>query len=75
MKWPFQNWLKAKMAVLEQMDPSRIYVENVRSLLGVNTKLARWICERACRQGFLDRWVALENPERGRTLIEHRYGE
>jgi hypothetical protein len=75
MRWPFQRWFEARIAILDSMDPARIYVENVRSLLGVNTKTARWLCERACRDGLLEHWIALENPERGRTLLEHRFGE
>ncbi|HTB81467.1 MAG TPA: hypothetical protein VK717_11330 [Opitutaceae bacterium] len=70
MKWPFQRWLESKTSILNGMDPSRIYVENVRALLGINHKAAEWLCEKACRDGLLEHWVSLENPELGRSLAE-----
>jgi hypothetical protein len=75
MRWPFQSWFESKKVLLDSMDRSRIYVENVRSFLGVNTKVASWLCEKACRDGLLEHWVALENPSEGRTLLEFKRGE
>lgn len=75
MKKRLKDWLAKKQAVLEGMDPARIYVENVRALLGVNTRVARWLCERGCRDGLLEHWISLENPDRGRSLAEFRFGE
>jgi hypothetical protein len=75
VKFPFQRFLSERKAVLNSMDRRRIYVENVRAFLGVNRRAAEWLCEKACRDGLLEHWVALENPERGRTLLEFRQGE
>jgi hypothetical protein len=70
MRWPFKRWLESKQAILDGMDPKRIYVENVRAFLGVNHRTAVWICEKACRDGLLERWISLENPTLGRSLAE-----
>jgi hypothetical protein len=50
------------MAALARLDPKRIYVENVRSMLGVSTPAAKRICETAVRQGVFQRWIEVACP-------------
>ena len=45
------------------LDPNKIYVENVRSLLGVSTDSAAEICEAAVRQGLFRRGVEVLCPD------------
>jgi hypothetical protein len=47
---------------LSQLDPDKIYVENVRSLLNVSYEKALEICELAVRQGFFKRGVEIKCP-------------
>ena len=48
---------------LAQLDPDKIYVENVRSLLNVSFKEAEAICEAAARQGLFKKGVEVLCPD------------
>ena len=48
---------------LAKLDPSRIYVENVRSILGITTPEARAICENALSQGLFRKGVEVRCPD------------
>jgi len=48
---------------LEQLDPERMYVENVRSVLRVPFAVAQKICDLGVRQGALRRMVSVECPD------------
>lgn len=64
------GFLKRRLEVLDHMNPERIYVENVRAFLGVNKKVATWLCDKAVRDGYFSRWYAFEHPELHHTLFE-----
>ncbi len=64
------GFVKRRIDVLENMNPARIYVENVRAFLGSNKKFAAWLCDKAVRDGYLTRWYAFEHPELHHTLLE-----
>jgi len=49
--------------LLAELDPDKIYVENVRSILGVSTEHAKRICETATRQGIFRRRVDVLCPD------------
>lgn len=57
------NPIAGKEELLAQLNPDKIYVENVRSLLGVPNKVAVGICETAVRQGFFKRKVEVMCPD------------
>jgi len=44
---------------LNSLDPDRIYVENMRSVLGSSTKIARLICKLAVRKGYFTEHFAV----------------
>jgi hypothetical protein len=69
------RFLQRRLDVLESMDPNRIYVENVRSFLGVRTAVAAWLCGKACRDGFLERHISFEHPELGHSIFDCVAGE
>jgi hypothetical protein len=48
---------------LADLNPDKIYVENVRSVLGVSYGKAMDICEIAVRQGFFQRGVEVKCPD------------
>jgi hypothetical protein len=48
---------------IAKLNPEKIYVENVRSLLDVSTWRARQICETAVRQGVFERRVEVMCPD------------
>lgn len=64
------NFIKRRLDLLDSLDPTRVYVENVRELLGVSKAAARWLCEKARRDGFWDKWIAFEHPKLGHTMYE-----
>jgi hypothetical protein len=49
--------------VLRALNPQKIYVENVRALLGVNQRQAESYCETAVRQGVFSRGVEVLCPD------------
>jgi hypothetical protein len=49
--------------VLAQLNPSKIYVENVRSILGVSHAEALQILETAVRQGVFEKYVEVMCPD------------
>src|SRR5687768_6484498 len=48
---------------LTRLNPDKIYVENVRSLLGISHRSALGICETAVRQGLFTRGVEVLCPD------------
>lgn len=52
-----------RIAAIGELDPSHIYVENVRALFGVSTGIARRFCEFAVRQGVLQKRVEVRCPD------------
>jgi hypothetical protein len=57
------NPIAGKEELLTQLNPDKIYVENVRSLLGVSKKAAEAICEDATRVGYFKRYVEVMCPD------------
>lgn len=64
----FKRFFNKKAALIEETDPDRIYVENVRSFFNISTKWAKYICKLAVRQGIFRKKFAVtcknENCER-----------
>jgi hypothetical protein len=54
----------ARMRALEQLDPSHIYVENVRAMFGLSTRVAERLCEFGVKQQVLRRRVEVLCPDR-----------
>ncbi len=52
-----------RLEALSKLDPQRIYVENVRAVLGTNSWIARTICETAVRQGIFRKRVQILCPD------------
>jgi hypothetical protein len=53
----------ARLKVFSALDTQRIYVENVRALLGTTTWIARQICETAVRQGLFVKRIQILCPD------------
>ena len=54
------NIFKKQTTALEETNPDRIYIENIRSIFNISTRWARYICKIAVRQGILKRKFAVE---------------
>jgi hypothetical protein len=52
-----------KLEAMASLDPEKIYIENVRSILGVSSSEAERICETAARQGVFERRVEVLCPD------------
>ena len=50
-------------AAISRLNPDKIYLENVRSALGVSSQRALDICEAAVRQGLFQRGVEVACPD------------
>jgi hypothetical protein len=54
---------KKLQETISNFNPDRIYLENVRSALGISTNQARRICETAVRQGLFRQGVEVLCPD------------
>ena len=63
------NPLAGKEEALAQLNPDKIYVENISALLDVSYKSAKSICETATRQGLFNRGIEVKCPD-GRVAFE-----
>ncbi len=54
--------LSGKEALLAELNPNKIYIESVRSILNVSHETARRICETAVRQGEFLRGIEVMCP-------------
>lgn len=59
-----------RLKTLSLIDPQRIYVENIRALLGTTTWVAKQICETAARQGVFVKRIQLLCPDGGAYTVE-----
>ncbi|RKS98633.1 hypothetical protein [Flavobacterium sp. 123] len=66
----FDKFLKRKATIVENTDPDRIFVENIRSFFNIPTRWAKFLCEVAVRQGVLKKRISIEcsNQECGRII-------
>jgi len=68
-KAPFADRLLVSLAEGRQADailhlnPDKIYLENIRSILGVPTAIAKLICETAVRKGLFFERVEVLSPD------------
>jgi hypothetical protein len=60
---PSQGLSEKQAELLSRLNPDKIYVENVRSILGVSYKSALNICETAVRQGVFQKGVEVKCPD------------
>lgn len=62
----FENFNKS----IKELNPDRIYVENMRSILNTNSRIAKIICELAVRKGYFKKYYAVEckNESCGRII-------
>ena len=66
---------KKQIQILEEMDPDRIYVENVRHFFSVSKDRAEEICDDAETRGVFEKWIGYEHPTHHHLLTEHPFGE
>lgn len=64
------GFIAKKKEILAQMDPYRIYLENVRAFLGTNERIAKKFCDFACRNGIFEEWLSFEHPEYRHVVYE-----
>lgn len=63
--------------ILEDLDPDRIYVENIRYILGTNTRIAKFVCNIAVRKGFFEEYygITCPNDNCGRIIKSYSHEE
>ncbi len=59
---------------LAELNPDKIYVENVRSILGVSHPAAVRICETAVRQGVFEQGIEVLGPD-GTVALTAKHAE
>lgn len=59
--------------ILQELDSDRIYVENIRHILGTNTVIAKWVCKIAVRHGYFQKFYAIECPNNSCNRIVKSY--
>ena len=61
--FPSENPISGIEDALARLNPDKIYVENVRSLLDVSYRTAEQMCETAVRQGFFTKRIEVLCPD------------
>ena len=56
---PIGRVVAKREELIEQLDPERIYIENVRSFFGISYSLARLLCEMAVESNYLSAAMGL----------------
>jgi hypothetical protein len=69
----FKRFFDKKADIVEETDPNRIYVENVRSFFNISTRLAKYLCKIAVRQGIFRKKIAVECKNENCTRIIEVY--
>lgn len=64
----FGNRIPLSPEALLKIEPSRFYVENVRSLFGVPFGIAHEFCDMAVKNGFINRRIGIECPNDQRII-------
>ena len=66
------NVVKNRKELLENTDPNRIYVENIRAFFNIPNRLARWFCSLAVNEGSFEHYyvVICPNQECERVIKE-----
>ena len=60
---PWEVLDEKQAEALAHLNPAKIYIENVRSVLDVSTRRAEQICEAAVRRGVFQRGVEVLCPD------------
>lgn len=63
----FQKYLQT----ISNIDPGKIYVENIRSIMNVSQIKARTLCEMAVQQNLFVRKIGVVCPNDGRIIDEY----
>jgi hypothetical protein len=56
------KFIQKRKKLLENTDPNRIYVENVRSFFNLPYKAAKFFCEMAVKENYFRKKIGLECP-------------
>lgn len=59
---PVRAFLDRQRDIIEEIDPERIYVENVRAFFKLPNPAARLLCELAVREGAFERRIGVLCP-------------
>jgi hypothetical protein len=63
------RFVARKEELIDQLDPDRIYIENVRSFFGLPFSAARLLCEQAVRERLFLRRLGVLCPTCNRILL------
>lgn len=63
------DFLSHKTKILSNIDPDRIYVENIRSFFNMPYKLAKLLCEMAVRSRSFDKIYGVKCPGCSRIIM------
>lgn len=56
------KWVSKKQEQIENTDPQKIYVENIRAFFGVSTKIALYMCDSLVKQKKLSKHIGYICP-------------
>jgi hypothetical protein len=54
---------RKRLDAIASIDPTHVYVENVRAVFGISNGLARRLCELGVKEGFFERRVQVLCPD------------
>lgn len=71
----FYKFLDKKADLLEKINPDRIYVENIRAFFNIPTKMAKFLCEMATKDGTFKKRIGVfcPNEDCNRLIIHYKH--
>lgn len=62
------KFVERKMNIIENTNPNRIYLENIRSFYGITTPIARALCDMAVKENLFIKMHGIECPSCSRII-------
>jgi hypothetical protein len=62
------KFVDKKVPIWQQINPDKFYVENIRQFFNLSTRIAKFFCDVAVRQGIFVKNFELYCPNEGRAI-------
>lgn len=72
---PIGKAVDYRQKLIEETNPDRIYVENIRSFFHIPFGLAQWLCDEAVREGLFEKRFGLLCPNCDSMIWDFADGE
>jgi hypothetical protein len=61
-------FVSEKQQIIERTNPDKIYVENVRAFFNTSYTIANFLCEKAVKFGYFEKYIGVQCPRHGNII-------